>query len=359
MPACTVRRPTFYQFLNPINSLRSNIVKFFQNFIKTGTHYNLEVVENYRNWFSIMSYGFFDPSLKALVSINQFYELYLFLNFTKNLMPYLPITFKNNKPMNYFILLKKTIPLFFVFLLFSCTSRKNLVYYQDIDSKASKEKLNSYEIKIQPDDLLMIIVSAEDPEIAIPFNLTSISLQNIDKLDVAIGQRTQQSYLVDTNGFIEFPVLGKLKVGGLTRTEVLKMLQGKIGVYIKNPIINLRIMNFKVSVQGEVNIPGSYNVASERVTLIEALTMAKDLTIYGKRNNILVIREIDGVKSFNRVDITKADFINSHFYYLSQNDVVYVEPNKTRINGAAVGTNSSIILSALSILVTITVLIFH
>lgn len=261
--------------------------------------------------------------------------------------------------MNYFILLKKTIPLFFVFLLFSCTSRKNLVYYQDIDSKASKEKLNSYEIKIQPDDLLMIIVSAEDPEIAIPFNLTSISLQNIDKLDVAIGQRTQQSYLVDTNGFIEFPVLGKLKVGGLTRTEVLKMLQGKIGVYIKNPIINLRIMNFKVSVQGEVNIPGSYNVASERVTLIEALTMAKDLTIYGKRNNILVIREIDGVKSFNRVDITKADFINSHFYYLSQNDVVYVEPNKTRINGAAVGTNSSIILSALSILVTITVLIFH
>jgi polysaccharide export outer membrane protein len=113
---------------------------------------------------------------------------------------------------------------------------------------------------------------------------------------------------VDANGTIDFPVLGKLKVSGLTRTEALKTLQDKIELILK-PIINLRIMNFKVSVQGEVTLPGTYNVVSERLTVIEALTMAHDLTIYGLRNNVLIIREKDGVKSYNRVDLTKADFI--------------------------------------------------
>ena len=120
----------------------------------------------------------------------------------------------------------------------------------------------------------------------------------------------------------------------------------------------MRIVNFKVSLQGEVNLPGTYNIGSERVTLIEALSMAKDLTIYGKRNNILVVREINGVKSYNRVDITKADFINSPFYYLAQNDVIYVEPNKTKVNAAAVGPNTSVIISAVSILISLSVLIF-
>jgi polysaccharide export outer membrane protein len=231
-----------------------------------------------------------------------------------------------------------------------------VVYYQNIDSLAN-EKSNSYEVKLQPDDLLLIIVSAEDPEIAMPFNLKSISVRDQGRLDLAVGQQTMQLYLVDAIGFIEFPVLGKLKVGGLSRSEVLQMLQQKIGVYIKDPIINLRIMNFKVSLQGEVNAPGTYSVDSERITLIEALSKAKDLTIYGKRNNILIIREIDGVKSYNRVDITNADFINSPFYYLAQNDVVYVEPNKTKINGAAIGPNTGVIISITSILITLITLI--
>jgi polysaccharide export outer membrane protein len=147
-------------------------------------------------------------------------------------------------------------------------------------------------------------------------------------------------------------------MGGLTRTNALQLLQTRIGVYVKNPIINLRITNFKISLQGEVNLPGTYSITSERVTLIEALSMAKDLTIYGKRNNILIIREVSGEKSFNRVDITKSDFINSPFYYLAQNDVVYVEPNKTRVNSSAVGPNTSVIISAVSILVSLSVLIF-
>jgi len=164
--------------------------------------------------------------------------------------------------------------------------------------------------------------------------------------------------LVDAQGTIDFPVLGKIKVSGLTRSEVLQLFQEKIEKYIKNPVVNLRIMNFKVSVQGEVNLPGTYSIASERITLIEALTLAKDLTIYGKRNNILIIRDIDGVKSYNRVDITKANFINSPFYYLAQNDVVYVEPNQSRINASVVGPNTGVIISISSLLITLVTVIY-
>jgi polysaccharide export outer membrane protein len=247
-------------------------------------------------------------------------------------------------------LFKKITALLSVILLFSCTSRKDVVYYQNIDKTPAQEKLDSYEIKIQADDLLMIVVSAQDPEIVVPFNLGSTSGSNTS---------SAQQYLVDSDGNIEFPILGSLKVGGLSRSEVLSMLKEKISVFVVNPIINLRITNFKISVQGEVAAPGTYPVASERVTLIEALTMAKDLTIYGKRDNILIIREVDGVKSYNRVDITKSDFINSPFYYLAQNDVIYVEPNKSKIAGAGVGPSTGLIFSVTSLLIAVITLIIR
>lgn len=164
-------------------------------------------------------------------------------------------------------------------------------------------------------------------------------------------------YLVDHSGNIDFPVLGKLKISGMTRTQVLQFLKEKISSYIKNPIITMRLTNFKISVQGEVTSPGVYPITTERVTLIEALSMARDLTILGKRNNILIIREIDGVKTYNRVDITKSDFINSPFYYLSQNDVVYVEPNKNKVNGSAVGPNTGVLISVTSLIITVITLI--
>lgn len=258
--------------------------------------------------------------------------------------------------MKYFFLLRKIFSFLFILLLFSCAARKDVVYYQNIDNLVSLEKVNTYEIKIQPDDLLMIIVSAEDPESALPFNLTTASVPTIGANN-AVGQQSIQTYLVDNDGFIDFPVLGKLSVAGLSRSDLMQLLTAKIAQYIKNPIINIRRMNFKISVQGEVTEPGIYTINSDRVTLIEALSMARDLTIYGKRNNVLIIREIDGVKSFNRVDITNADFINSPFYYLSQNDVVYVEPNKAKINGAAVGTNTGVIISVTSLLITVITLI--
>lgn len=259
--------------------------------------------------------------------------------------------------MKYFFLLKKTVPFLFVLLVFSCKPSKEVVYYQNIDGLASPEKLNSYEIKIQPDDLLMIIVSADDPESALPFNLSTISIPSANNMLASRGQETMQSYLVDTSGSIDFPVLGKLKVGGLSRSELMQLLESQISKYIKNPIINIRLTNFKISVQGEVTLPGTYSINSDRVTLIEAISMAKDLTIYGKRDNILIIRETNGIKSYNRVDITKADFINSPYYYLAQNDVVYVEPNKTKINGAGVGSNTNVIISITSLLITVITLI--
>jgi polysaccharide export outer membrane protein len=221
----------------------------------------------------------------------------------------------------------------------------------------AQEKQNSYEIKIQPDDLLMIIVSADDPESALPFNLTTVSVPTPSGINNFTGQQSIQNYLVDASGVIDFPVLGKLKVGGLSRSELMQILQDKIAKYIKNPIITIRLTNFKVSVQGEVTNPGTFSINSDRVTLIEAISMARDLTIYGKRDNILIIREVNGVKFYNRVDITKADFINSPFYYLAQNDVVYVEPNKVRINGAAVGANTGVIISITSLVITLITLI--
>jgi len=252
--------------------------------------------------------------------------------------------------MKYFFLLKRTLPILFLMLLFSCASKKDMIYYQDIDALGAQEKSNSYEIKIQPDDLLQISVYAEDPEIAKAFSLNVSS-------ESPTGASAGSIYLVDASGFIDFPTLGKIKVSGLSRTQVLELLDGKLSQYIKKPIVSLRITNFKVSVQGEVGAPGTYPVVSERITLIEALSMAKDLTVYGKRKNILIIREIDGVKSFNRVDITKADFMSSPFYYLAQNDVVYVEPNQNKINGSAVGPSTGLIFSVISILITLTTLI--
>ena len=252
--------------------------------------------------------------------------------------------------MKYFFLLKKTIPFFFLVLLFSCASRKDMVYYQDVDNLGSQQKSNSYEIKIQPDDLLMISVYAEDPEIAKSFSL------NVST-GLSTGASIGSVYLVDAKGYIDFPTLGKMKVSGLTRTEVLIVLDTKISQYIKKPIISLSITNFKVSVQGEVGKPGTYPVLSERITLIEALSMAGDLTVFGKRDNILIIREIDGVKSYNRVNITKSGFMNSPFYYLAQNDVVYVEPNQNKINVAAINPSTGLIFSVLSILFTLATLI--
>ncbi|MEC4116919.1 polysaccharide biosynthesis/export family protein [Myroides phaeus] len=240
-----------------------------------------------------------------------------------------------------------------ILLLTSCASREKLVYYQNVEDVLLKEtSATHFETKFRPDDLLMIIVSAEDVEAAAPFNLVNTMTTNPNN-PAGSGQMQQQLYLIDSNGNIEFPVLGTLKIAGKTKAEAIDLLTKEISQYINNPIINLRIMNYKVTVQGEVNKPGVHNITSERLTLAEAIALSGDMTVYGKRDNVLVIREIDGKRIPIRVDMTKADFMSSPYYYLNQNDIVYVEPNKTRINSSVVGPNLSLGLSALSLLVTI------
>lgn len=248
-------------------------------------------------------------------------------------------------------------------LLSACASREKLQYYQGIEQAVQKEAL-IFSTVLKPDDLLYIVVSAPNPEAAKDFNLAEFGVIGDASSrsaipEVAGVQLRYHSYLIDNQGVIQFPVLGPIKLGGLERSEALVLLTNKLKPYINNPTVILRILNYKVTVQGEVSRPGTFTTNTERITLPEALGMAGDLTINGRRDNILVIREIEGKKSYNYVDLTKAEFINSPFYYLSQNDVIYVEPNQTKMNSSAVGPNISIILTSVSLLITIVALLIR
>lgn len=247
-----------------------------------------------------------------------------------------------------------------VFLLFisaiilgSCASRDKMRYYKGIEEAAYADSI-SYNPVLKQDDLLSIIVSSPSAEATANFNVASFGVGNTGEAPGAsVAQPVYLSYLIDNQGYIDFPVLGKLKLGGLSRNQAMSLIKGKLRNYIKDPFVTMRILNYKVAVQGEVNKPGVFPITTERITLPEALSMAGDLTIYGKRDNILIIREIDGKKTYNFIDITNADFINSPFYFLTQNDVVYVEPNKVKMNSSVFGPNIQIIFSSLTLLLTI------
>jgi polysaccharide export outer membrane protein len=243
-------------------------------------------------------------------------------------------------------------------LFFSCASKQKVVYFGGMkDIKNDVASPNSYEPIIQHDDMLLILVSAIEREAAIPYNLTTFAVG--DNTANVGGMLQHQTYLVDKNGNIEFPVLGTIKVAGLTRSETVAKIKLMLEKYIKGPVINLRIMNFKFSVLGEVTRPGVYTTQTERTTLLEAIALAGDLSIFGNRQNILVIRESNGVKTHNYIDITNSKFIDSPFYYLDQNDIVYVEPNRARINSSVVGPNLSLIISAVSVLITVVALLIR
>lgn len=242
----------------------------------------------------------------------------------------------------------KLLILLLSMLLFSCASREKLVYLQN---EFNAQNVTQFQTRIQSDDVLMIIISSENPEVAAPYNLKSVALQS--NSDESSQMQPTQTYIVDVEGNIEFPVLGKVKLGGLSKEEAVNYIKNLLKDHVKDAVVNLRILNYKISVLGEVNRPGTFSIPSERVTVLEALGKAGDLTIYGKRKNVLLIREENGVISTHRLDLTKSDIVNSPYYYLAQNDVVYVEPNKTKINSSAVGPNIAIGISALSLVVTI------
>jgi polysaccharide export outer membrane protein len=246
---------------------------------------------------------------------------------------------------------KKILFIILIMAFSSCVSKKDIVYFQ-YDEINQEKVSNSYKTIIKPDDLLQITITALDIEAVRPFNLAAVTYATSS--NSAIGVAQQQTYLVDTKGEIEFPVLGKIKIGGLTRDETIELLKSKLSPdYIKDPNVNIRIANYKISVMGDVDRPGSYNIPNERITILDALALAGDVNISGQRNNILIIREEENKKVQYRVDLRSNLLLTSPVYYLQQNDVVYVEPNYARIQSASSNSNTSLVISISSVLVAL------
>ena len=225
------------------------------------------------------------------------------------------------------------------FLLTACQSYKKVPYFQNVEvvnEAEQQEKL--YDAKIMPKDLLTIVVSCTNPELAIPFNLT-----------------------VASNAGINFPVLGELKLGGLTKREAEQLIIDKLKPYMKEtPIVTVRMVNYKISVIGEVTRPGTFTISNEKVNLLEALAMAGDMTVYGLRDNVKLIREdANGKQQIVTLDLNKAETILSPYYWLQQNDIVYVTPNKAKARNSDVGNSTSLWFSATSILVSIVSLLVN
>jgi len=244
------------------------------------------------------------------------------------------------------------LPLFILIttlFLSSCASRQDLVYFQDADKEI--ELSVKYVLTYKPDDLITISVSALDMDAVRPFNLYVAAFRGT--AGGITSTPSLQTYLIDATGNIDFPVIGTVPIGGLSRKEATRLVTDKLLPYIKDPIVNIRITNFKISVLGEVNAPGTFNIPNERVTLPEALGLARDLKIQGIRANILIIREVDGKITKNYIDLRTNALFSSPFYYLQQNDVVYVEPNNSRIKESRVNPNTSIFLSSVSILISL------
>jgi polysaccharide export outer membrane protein len=206
--------------------------------------------------------------------------------------------------------------------LFSCATKKQILYFQDVDSLDQAAINQTFEPIIEPNDILHISLSSIDKEVILPF-------QRITGLENNLGNDNAglQGYLVDGNGMIRFPVVGDVEVGGKTRGDVERAIKTRLSEYVKDVVVDVRIMNFKVTVLGQVNNPGVFSVKDERITLPEAIGLAGDLTLDGKRNEVVVVREENGKRKVGRIDLTQTDFFNSPFYFLKQNDVVYVEPS--------------------------------
>jgi polysaccharide export outer membrane protein len=238
---------------------------------------------------------------------------------------------------------------------FSCKTQKKTIYFQDSAQIQGTNNAN-FEPKIKISDLLSITVLGIEPDAVRPFNIPNLG-------SAAVGGYTQGApsspgYVVYTEGNIDFPVIGKIKVAGFNRSEVISLIKSKLELYIQNPTVLLKIVNYKITVIGDVKNPGTFTIPNERVTIFEAIGIAGDLLITGKRNNVKVIRDTDGVKKEFIVDLTSAKVFDSQVYYLQQNDLIYVEPNRSKVNSSLINSsNVGLILSGISVLLTIFVLV--
>ena len=230
------------------------------------------------------------------------------------------------------------------FVLFSCksTTYKQINYLQDIDADTTMAMPQNKGIVIQPKDQLSIVVSSRTPALAAEFNLPVASYQAGTELFLeGSGQQRLLGYVVDNEGYINFPVLGTMEAAGKTRWELQNFIRDEIinGGFIKDPIVTVEFLNFKVSVMGEVNSPGTFSIAGDKITIFGALALARDLTIFGRRDRIQVIRESGDVRKIYMLDLRSSDIFNSPAYYLQQNDMIYVEPNSVRAGQSTINEN--------------------
>lgn len=258
--------------------------------------------------------------------------------------------------------LKLLSVLLLTLFLGACSVPKDVVYFQGIDSLTPEQKelmTQTYTTNIVPDDLLSITVTAWDPTVVTPFNPPVYAYAVQGETGVMASQQLQ-TYLVDKEGDINFPVVGKVHVAGMTKQQVSAKLQELIKPYVEDALVNVQIVNYKVTMMGEVSRPGAISVKNDRISVLDAIGQVGDLTINANRKNILVIRDNNGEKEFGRIDITQPDLFASPYYYLKQNDVVYVEPNDAKKRNARYSqaqqysiTVFSSILSAVSVITTV------
>lgn len=246
--------------------------------------------------------------------------------------------------------------------LCSCAASKRVNYIQDARIDSPEKITEEYQFRIKPLDKLTIVVNSKDPELAAPFN-TATSFNSLSGTPAGYGQSsttTLQVRTVDEYGKLVMPIIGEIDCAGKTRTELARDIEQKIidGLYISDPTVNVQFADMKISVLGEVAHPGQFDIVNDRVTIFDALAMAGDLTIYGVRNNVKIIREADGKRVVGKVDLTSKDCVmGTPYYYLQQNDIVYVEPNKYKAQTSEINQNRNFWLSVTSTLVSVATLI--
>lgn len=228
-------------------------------------------------------------------------------------------------------------------LFSSCNTTKEIVYFQDVVVNQPEAVANARDITVQPKDQISIMVSSKDPQLAALFNLTRVQYRaGVSDLRGGNSNGEVSGYTLDDKGAIDFPVLGRLDIAGMTKSQIAALVKQRLMEenLVNDPVVTVEFMNLYFSVLGEVKTPGKYAITKDQISLLEAISMAGDLTIYGKRDAIFVIREENGERITHWVDIRSKDFFNSPVYYLKQNDVVYVQPNKVRAGQSTINDNN-------------------
>lgn len=240
--------------------------------------------------------------------------------------------------------------LILLLLITSCVSKKKVLYFQNDNSSIYKNE-KSFELKFKKDDLLAINVTSDDIEAVKVFNLPSVAYNSIT--NSVNGVPKQQSYLIDSNGEIDFPVLGKIKVEGMSRVELINYIKNKLDPkYVKGPTINIQILNFKINVLGDVKNPGMFIIENERITVLDAIALAGDLNISGERIIEVKRETMNGIVT-GLIDLKSNKIFSSEFYYLQQNDVVYINPNTAKLQSASYNQNTGLFISITSVLISL------